>query len=225
MPHWSNFSMSSDPRAGVPSQATDQLASPDSELTLAAQALARGQVLLDGLERHLPGSRRHADGTASYAFAGAVELGADRARAELVREAARLHDVGKVYLPAAVLARRGEELDARERALMDSHPAYGAALAIGAGVPDAACEWIGAAGERFDGAGGHGLAGADIPREARIIRVACACDGVLSRRPASAQALPWIASAELRAAAGRELDPRAVEAMAAVLERAARSTG
>jgi HD-GYP domain-containing protein (c-di-GMP phosphodiesterase class II) len=216
--------MSSDPRAGVPSPETDQRGWPDAEPSLAAVARAGGEVLLDGLERHLPGSRRHADGTASYAFAGAVELGANRARAELVREAARLHDVGKVYIPAALLARPRGELGTQEAALVDSHPAYGATLAIGAGIPEQACEWIGAAGERFDGGGAHGLVGERIPLEGRIIRVACVCDAALSRRPASAQTLPWIAAAELRAAAGRELDPRAVEAVTAVLERAARST-
>jgi HD-GYP domain-containing protein (c-di-GMP phosphodiesterase class II) len=214
--------MSSDPLAGIPSPETDPTASADADPTLAAVARARGEVLLDGLERHLPGSRRHADGTASYAFAVAVELGADRLRAELVREAARLHDVGKVYVPAEVLTRPAGELEADELALMDSHQAYGAALAIGAGVPDLACEWIGAAGEHFDGSAGHGLAGERIPREARVIRVACACDAALSRRPAAARALPWIATAELRAAAGAELDPPVVEAVAGVLERAAR---
>jgi putative two-component system response regulator len=192
------------------------------EPSVAAVARVRGEALLDGLERHLPGSHRHAEGTASYALALAVDLGADRTSAELVREAARLHDVGKVYIPAAVLARPREDLGTQELALLDSHPAYGAALAIGAGVPERACEWIGAAGERFDGSAGQGLAGESIPMEARIIRVACACDSALSRRPVSSRALPWIAAAELRAAAGRELDPRAVETMTAVLERAAR---
>src|SRR6476620_6972873 len=205
--YWSMSSMSSDPQAGAPSPGTDQPASPDADSSLALVARARGETLLDGLERHLPGSRRHADGTASYAFAVAVELGADRARAELVREAARLHDVGKVYVPTALLAKPREELDMTEEALIDSHPAYGATLAIGAGIPELACEWIGSAGERFDGSSGHGWPGDRIPLEGRIIRVACACDTLLSRRPATARALPWMASAELRAAAGRELDP------------------
>ncbi|MGH2963840.1 MAG: HD-GYP domain-containing protein [Solirubrobacterales bacterium] len=217
--------MSSDPQAGAPSPGTDEPASPDADPSLALVAKARGETLLEGLERHLPGSRRHADGTASYAFAVAVELGADRARAELVREAARLHDVGKVYLPTTLLAKPREELDMTEEALVDSHPAYGATLAIGAGIPEQACEWIGSAGERFDGSGGLGLAGERIPVEARVIRVGCACDALLSRRPAVGEALHWIAIAGLRTSSGHELDPLAVEAMAAVLGRAAPATG
>ena len=121
---------------------------------------------------HRPGSREHAEATASYAFATAVELGFERERAEAVREAARLHDVGMVYVPTAVLAAAPEQLSPEGRALIDSHPAYGAKLALGAGIPDAVCDWIRATGERFDGGGPGGLAGERIPLEARIVRVA-----------------------------------------------------
>ena len=148
--------MSLDPRAGVPSAGTDPPAGPDAGPDPAAVAQARGEALLDGLERHLPGSRRHADGTASYALAIAVELGADRGGAELAREAARLHDVGKVYIPAAVLARPTRGAGEQELALLDSYPSYGATLAIGAGIPERACEWIAGAGECFDGSAGTG---------------------------------------------------------------------
>jgi HD-GYP domain-containing protein (c-di-GMP phosphodiesterase class II) len=180
---------------------------------------ARGEVLLEGLERHLPGSRAHADGTASYAFAVAVELGAGRAGAELVRETARLHEVGMIYLPAQLLAQPRDQLNPGEATLVASHPAYGARLAAGAAVPDQACGWIGAAGERFDGAGGLGMVADEIPLEARIIRVACACDSLIATLPGPEGA--WSAIAELRAAGGGELDPWAVEAAAAIIGRAA----
>ena len=53
---------------------------------------------------------------------------------------------------------------------------------VGAGVPDAACEWIGACGRRFDGGETGGLAG-DLPLEARVVQVACECDGLMASRP------------------------------------------
>jgi HD-GYP domain-containing protein (c-di-GMP phosphodiesterase class II) len=176
------------------------------------------------LERHLPGSREHADGTAAYAFSTAAELGADRDGAELVRETARLHEVGLVYLPAAVLARRRDLRSPDEAALVASHPAFGAQLAEGAGIPDRACRWIGAAGERFDGAGGLGLARDEIPLEARIIRVACACDSLLAARPGTGRGTAQAAIGELRAAGGSELDPWVVEAISAILGRVAPAT-
>ena len=191
---------------------------------LATLVKARGSELLDAVERHLPSSRDHADGTATYAFAAAVELELERHHAEAVREAARLHEVGDVYVPAAVLAKPAGELTPEDRALLDSRFASGAELARGAGIPDQVCEWIGAIGERFDGSGPGGLAGERIPMESRIVRVACACDTALAA-PAPGVASPderrGIAVHALRAAAGSELDLRVTAAMAAMLERAA----
>ncbi len=198
--------------------------SSEPEPSLAAHVEARGSELLDALERHLPSSRDHADGTATYAFAAAVELALERDHAEAVREAARLHEVGNVYVPVAVLAKPPGELSPEDRALLDSRFASGAELARGAGVPDQACEWIGAVGERFDGSGPAGLAGERIPIESRIVRVACACDTALAA-PAPGAASPderrRIAAQALRAAAGSELDPQVTAALTAMLERAA----
>ena len=213
--------MSSDPRGDVRSPEADQPAGNRPELSVATLVRARGATLLEALERHLPDSRAHADGTASYAFALAAELGSGRAEAELVRETARLHEIGMVYVPASILGRAAEELSPDELALVDSHAAYGAELAKGAGVPTEAWEWIAATRERFDGAGPNGLAGERIPLEARIVRAACACDALLTRGSSSDG--PGVYSdvtARLRAAAGEELDPRLVEILAGIVERA-----
>ncbi len=164
--------MSSDRPSGAPSS--------EPEPSLAARVKARGSELLDALERHLPGSRGHADGTAAYAFAAAVELDLEREHAEAVRETARLHEVGNVYVPAAVLRKPPAELTPEDVELLDSRFVRGAELARGAGVPEQACEWIGAIRERFDGEGPTGLAGERIPIESRIVRVACACDTALA---------------------------------------------
>ncbi len=190
-----------------------------TELSLATRVEARGTTLLDALERHLPGSRDHAEGTASYAFAAAAGLGIGRAHAEAVRATARLHEVGKVYLPAALLDRPHAELTAQEAALVDSHWAYGAALARGAGVPDVACEWIGACGRRFAGGETGGLPG-NLPLEARVVQVACECDRLMASR-AAGQPAHLAAVAGLRSGAGKRLDPAVVESLAEILEHAA----
>ena len=223
----------SDVRSSGPEQAGSRGASageaahaPALERSQAALVATRGAMLLDGLERHLPGSRDHADGTASYAFAAAVELGLERGHAEAVRETARLHEVGKVYVPAEVLAKLPGDLTPEERAQLDSHFAKGAELARGAGIPDSAGAWMEAAGERFDGAGPSGMPRQRAPLESRIVRVACAFDRALaagSEMPAAGRRRAAIE--ELRSAAGGELDPRVVEALASIVERAASRTG
>jgi HD-GYP domain-containing protein (c-di-GMP phosphodiesterase class II) len=181
-------------------------------------------TLLDALESHRPGSRGHADATASYGFAAAVELGFEREHADAMRETARLHEVGMIYVPAAVLATAPEDRAPEGQALINAHPAYGAELARGAGVPNKACAWIRASAERIDGRGPAGLAGERVPLQARIICVACACDAALTApHPAATPAEHRAAAfATLRVAAGRELDPRVVEALTAMLDRVTR---
>lgn len=199
------------------------------EVDLADRVSERGAVLLDALEDHYPGARDHADATASYAFGAAVELRFEREHAEAVRETARLHEVGMIYVSTAVLSTAPEERDAAGRDAIDAQPGYGAELARGAGIPNRACEWIAATAERFDGRGPVGLAGERVPLEARIVSVACACDRALTAPhpdpQASAAEHRATAFATLRAAAGRELDPRVVAALTALLDRVSRRTG
>jgi HD-GYP domain-containing protein (c-di-GMP phosphodiesterase class II) len=188
----------------------------------AALTRLRGGPLLDALDGHVPGAREHADATAAYAIAVAVEIGLDREQCELIREAARLHEIGKLYLPAALIERPSGELSAEERAQLVSHQAAGHSLALGAGVPEEACAWILHARERFDGGGPDRLAGEGIPLPSRIIRVACAYATLLPNQPAASPeearhgTLAW-----LRAAGEAELDPALVEALGRVVRRAA----
>jgi HD-GYP domain-containing protein (c-di-GMP phosphodiesterase class II) len=191
---------------------------------IAALVAGRGAALLEGLDAHLPGAREHSDAVGTYALAVAVELGFERERAELIREVARLHEVGKVYLPTDLLARPESQLTPDEREQLDSHFGTGRDLARGAGVPEEVCEWILLIRERFDGRSPSGLGGEKIPIASRIARAACACDSALAA-PADAGETPVErhrqAIAELRRTAGNELDPDVVEALVAVVERAA----
>jgi HD-GYP domain-containing protein (c-di-GMP phosphodiesterase class II) len=198
--------MSSDPPSDAPSSRP--------EGAPASVVAERGLPLLEALDGHLPGARRHADATAAYAFAAAVELHFERPTAETIREAARLHDVGLVYVPAAILSRSADDLDEAERALLDSHLEAAYRLCRGAGIDEAVCGWILRTRERYDGAGPDGLRGSGIPSEARIIRTACAADLLLESSGAEATLRA------LRAAEGSELDPVASDAVIAVLERA-----
>ena len=159
-------------------------------------ARARGEVLLEALEARLPGAREHAEATASYAFAAAAELGFDREACLQVREAARLHEVGRLYLDG------------------ESHPGAGYRLALGAGIPEPLCEWILHCRDRFD-------AGGRIPIEARIIAGACEYAVLLRERANAGDATGRWALIALTEQAGGRLDPIVIDALARVVERAA----
>ena len=217
--------MSSDPPRNALSPAADPEAGA-SELSLVALLRTRGAVLIDGLEAHFPGSREVGDAAGSYAFAAAAELGLTRPSAELVREAAKLHDVGRVYVPAEILSKPAWSRTPEEDAQVEAHHEWGAQLARGAGIPDRVCEWIRLGAERYDGGGPNGLAGEAIPLQARISRAAYACYSAL-REPEPNQGTALSAGGEpfdaLHVSSGQELDPVVVDALAVVLARA-RST-
>lgn len=209
--------MSSDPPSGGPSATPDP---GESERRVGELAPARadvvatlGATLLEGLERHLPGARAHAESTAQFAFRAAAGIGLSREQAALVRETATLHDIGMVYVPVDVLRKPRAQLTDDDRGLLAGHIESGSRLALGAGIPADVCEWILNTRERWDGAGPAGLAGDAIPIESRIVRVACAADLMLGNAGAAATI------AGLRVAAGSELDPLVVELVAAQLRR------
>jgi HD-GYP domain-containing protein (c-di-GMP phosphodiesterase class II) len=211
--------MSSPHPSGVPSTGADALPEP-AQRSLAAVIEERGEPLLAALEQRVPGSARHADTTSSYAFAAAAGLGLDRATAEAVRAVARIHEIGKLYVPAESLSRPSQELTTPERDVLRRQWEWGYSVARGAGVPELPCDWIRWAGERPDGTGPGGLTRDAIPLEARVIHAACMADRLWTG-PTAAQ----IPAAErqrlvvgtLRAKAGDELDAEVVEALADVL--------
>jgi HD-GYP domain-containing protein (c-di-GMP phosphodiesterase class II) len=193
-----------------------------SEPNLAALLSERGGPLVDALERHLPGARAHAEGTASYAFTAAVGLGFDRAQCQVAREAAVLHEVGLIYVPAEIAALPEERRDASQDALWNEHYEAGYRLALGAGLPSSASAWLLRARERFDGTGPEGLRGESIPIESRLIRAACMCQRtVASAAPGAEKPGARLAIEALAERAGGELDPRVVAALNSILERAA----
>jgi HD-GYP domain-containing protein (c-di-GMP phosphodiesterase class II) len=210
--------MSSDRQSASPSSGADE---PPAEPGLAELVRLRGAPLLEALEAHSPGSRDHAEATGAHTFAAAVGIGLEHAVAELCREAAKLHDVGMVYMPVSVMQTPFESWGAAEREVFDAHYEAGARLALGAGIPDDVCGWLLQIRERFDGLGPEGLAGDAIALPARLARAACAWDTLL----ASAQRRETLderrsdAITRLRGAAGRELDPQIVDALVTAVAR------
>ena len=123
-----------------------------------------------------------------------------------------LHDVGKIGIPDAVLAKPGPLSDS-ERRLLQTHPILGqqmigqAALLRGHGS-----EIVRSHHERWDGKGyPDRLAHDDIPIGARIFAIADTLDAITSDRPYR-PANSWeTAMAEIVAQAGAQFDPDLVQ--------------
>jgi len=210
--------MSSDPRSDAPSPGPEpsaEGAGPDPEASSDAELIrARGADLLAALESRLPGSQAHAEATASWALAISAELGLARETALAVRETARLHAIGLLYVDAQLAGRRESELAEDERAALDAQAEAAARLAAGAGLPSAACVWLEHWRERFEGGGPKRLYGGAIPLESRIIRAACAYAAEVAADPD-----PHTALERLGEQADSELDPATIGAIAFALDR------
>jgi HD-GYP domain-containing protein (c-di-GMP phosphodiesterase class II) len=124
-------------------------------------------------------------------------------------EAASWHDIGKLAILPITESER--PLDAAGRALLVLHPLIGEQLVSAAGWPGAA-RIIRHHHERWDGSGyPDGLAGEAIPEAARLLAAADCLAATSEPRPYR-RAEPDV-GAELRAAAGTQLDPSLVPAL------------
>lgn len=124
----------------------------------------------------------HEARVAEVAGSIAERLGMTEREVAVVRLAGRLHDVGKMFIPLAILRKTGR-LDADERGTMESHAAKGADLL--SVVPHLPREVIDGARyhhERYDGNGYNGVAGEEIPYVARVLAVADVYDAICSPR-------------------------------------------
>ncbi len=153
--------------------------------------------------------------TLSREIAAALELG--RESVDDCEMAGLLHDVGKFAVPERVLLHDGP-LDECDWETMRRHPQAGAELL--ARVPSLRhlAPIVLHHHERYDGGGyPRGLAGDEIPLEARIVAVADAYSAITAHRPYRASRTPATASTALRDGADGHFDPRVVEALESVL--------
>jgi HD-GYP domain-containing protein (c-di-GMP phosphodiesterase class II) len=129
-------------------------------------------------------------GILSMALIEDGKAGLDQSKAELYASTARLHDIGKLGVPDAILQKPGA-LSPEEWMAIKEHPLIGERILeraswrdVGAEYATAAFEIVGAHHERWDGSGyPRGLSGEAIPLGGRIMSVADVYDAMRSKRP------------------------------------------
>jgi putative nucleotidyltransferase with HDIG domain len=130
-----------------------------------------------------------------------------------------LHDIGKIGIRDAVLAKPGS-LTPEERALINDHPRIGLQILDAVDLPKEVVEFVGGHHERLDGSGyPAGLRNDEVSIVARIAAVSDMYDAMTSDRPYRLAMTPEEAMDILRSEAGKFLDPDVVRAMRDVLEQ------
>ena len=177
-------------------------------------------VLLKALEEHHPDLGDHVHDVGLLAEAVAEELGLSGQQLHHVRQAAELHDIGKVAVPSAILDKPGK-LDADEWAFIARHTLIGERILGAAIALRPVAKLVRSSHERWDGSGyPDGLAGTDIPLGARIVTACDAYDAMTSDRPYQRSLGHGEALEELRRCAGTQFDPDVVDAFCRVSLRA-----
>ena len=171
-------------------------------------------VLLRALrERNPELAERHA-AVARLAEAMGERMGLSSEDHAQLRQAAELHDVGKLGIPEQILYKPGP-LDPEEWAFVRRHTVIGERIIAAAPALAGAAKLARSIHERYDGSGyPDGLAGDQIPLGARIIAVCDAFTAMTFPRPYAAQLSVPEAIAELRRGAGTQFDPTVVNALA-----------
>lgn len=165
-------------------------------------------------------TRRHTERVGEYSARFARRLGLAEEQVQLIRQAAPLHDLGKIGIPDEILLKPGE-LTPTELAIMRTHTIIGAQILSGSRVPTlqmaekiALCHH-----ERWDGTGyPNGLKGERIPLCARIVAVADFFDALAHDRPYRRAWPTYEIIAEIRRQAGHQFDPHVAAEFLAMIE-------
>ncbi len=165
---------------------------------------------LQAVDHH---TESHCQSVAALACKVGRELELDAAALFELELTARLHDVGKLHLPRAILDKPGP-LDAQERELVRMHPEWGAEIVGRIPGLAAVALLVLLHHERMDGNGyPFGLPAERIPMASRIVAVCDAHSAIVDDRPYRPGRTESEALEELRRHAGTQFDPQVVAAL------------
>ncbi len=187
-----------------------QLSAGDHASQLARESsLAAIRALARAVDARHPSTRAHSNRVADLAVTLAERLGWPAARVEQLREAAIVHDVGKIGVSDAVLLKPGG-LTPAEYDHVKEHAMLGARIVPGI-LDEEQTSWVRHHHERWDGAGyPTGLRAHEIPEGARIIALADAWDAMTGDRAHRPRLSVAEALAECRRCGGSHFDPTLV---------------
>ncbi|GAC1519276.1 MAG: two-component system response regulator [Herpetosiphon sp.] len=161
----------------------------------------------------------HTSRVASTSALLAAALGLPAAEVELIRQAASLHDVGKIGIPDHILLKPAK-LSVAEFEVMKNHTRIGAKMLANGHSPliQLAATIALMHHERWDGTGyPEGLRGESVPLVGRIVSVADVFDALTHDRTYKQAWTVNEAVAEIQRQSGHQFDPQVVTAFMRVL--------
>lgn len=164
-------------------------------------------------------TRGHADRVSRIAGAIAREMGLSEREIEQIELGALLHDIGKIGVEDRILLKPAR-LEADEKALMQRHSIYGAAILEPSAALRPLVPLVRHHHESYDGSGyPDGLKGEEIPLGSRVIIVADAYEAMTSDRIYRKAPGHDHAMAQLRKYSGIQFDPKVVRTLGQVIQK------
>jgi putative two-component system response regulator len=168
-------------------------------------------ALAAAVEAKDPYTEAHTQRVAEAARRIGMRLGLGPSDLDALYRGGLIHDIGKIGVPDAILLKPGP-LDPEETMSMHLHPIIGENIVAPLRSGTNLLPIIRSHHEHYDGTGyPDRLAGANIPRLARIISVCDAFDALVSDRPYRQRKALDEALSILRGGAKRQWDPEIVE--------------
>ncbi len=184
----------------------------DRAQQLTQSYMATVRALSNAVEARDAYTGKHAERVTRFAIEIARELGLPAPDSPEVEFGFLLHDVGKLAIPDSILFKPGP-LTTEERALMSRHTIVGAEIMRDIEFLAEASQVVRSHHERWDGDGyPDGLAGEQIPLNARVFAVADVFDALTTNRPYRVALSFEQARAMIEAQSGRHFDPQVVAA-------------
>lgn len=170
------------------------------------------KALTSALETRDSETHGHSERVVSYSLRLGREYGLNSDQMKSLEFGSLLHDIGKIGVPDAIL-RKPAKLTEEEWERMREHPLHGQQILRGIEFLQGAARVVAQHHEKWDGTGYPiGLSGEDIDMCARIFSVADAFDAITSDRVYRRGKSYEAAAQELDDWAGRQFDPKVVEA-------------
>jgi len=192
----------------------ERICSARAQKQLAEALSATVTALVTAMETRDPYTAGHESRVADIAYAIGKELGWAEDRLQAMCMAAMVHDIGKISVPAAILAKPGR-LSPEERALINKHPDTGYSVLKDIPFSWPVAEMMRQHHEKLDGSGyPQGLTADDILPEAKVLAVADIVEAMTSNRPYRQGLNLEVVLAEIESQAGTLLDAEAVRACA-----------